>query len=88
MAIGKHTYDISSLSQAPAVHATVVTPHDTDEQYYRALYIGGTGNLTVRLLGDSADTLISAVPVGSILPIATKLVLATGTTATLIVGLS
>lgn len=90
MGLNKHTQDQSSTSQAPALHGTVVTPHDTDEQFYRALYIGGgaPGNVNVRLLGDSTNTLFSAVPIGTILPIATKLVLATGTTSTLIVGLS
>lgn len=53
----------------------------------RGLYVGGTGNLTV-LTAEGDTLLISAVPVGTILPLSVKRVNATGTTATLIVALT
>ena len=65
----------------------VVTPADGTVQLFRGIYIGGTGDLTVIGMNDSATTLFSAIPVGTFLPIAVKEVRFTGTTATLIVGL-
>lgn len=54
---------------------------------FRALYVGGIGDVTVVLL-DGATCLFSAVPVGSIIPVQGKRVNATATTATLMVGFS
>lgn len=88
----KKRYGDSPLASASA--ALAVVPHDVNEvvdangtTYPRALYVGGAGNLTVRLADDSADVLLSNVPAGTILNIQAKLVKATGTTATLIVAL-
>lgn len=64
-----------------------ITPSDTTTQTYRAVYVGGTGNLTV--VDEGGDTVtFNAVPVGTIIPIACQLVKATGTTATLLVGMA
>lgn len=74
---------------APATRAAAITPADADFAsgvIYRALWIGGAGNLTVRFADDSGDVTLSAVPAGTLLPIAVKQVRTT-TTATLIVGL-
>lgn len=49
------------------------------------LYVGGTGDVTV-LTETSKTVTFSAVPVGTILPIAPRRVMSTGTTASLIVG--
>ena len=87
MAVTAKTGDQSSLSTAPAVRGAVVTPHDTDPNQYRSLWVGGAGNITLRFMGDSGNTLISGIPAGTLLPFAVKLVLDTGTSATLIVGL-
>lgn len=87
MAVIQKTGDQSTLSTAPAIHGSVVTKHDTDPNLYRALWIGGAGNVNVMFVGDSAATLISGVPSGTLLPFAVKLVLSTDTSATLIVGL-
>ena len=51
-----------------------------------ALYIGGAGNVYV-VDSHGNTVLFSGVPAGTILPLQCKQVLATSTTATLIVGL-
>jgi hypothetical protein len=85
--IAKSSGDISSLSTAPAQHGTVVTKHDTNPNVYRSIWVGGVGDINVMFMGDSVATLIVAVPAGTLLPFAVKLILATDTTATLIIGL-
>lgn len=71
---------------ASAHGAIVVTPSDSTEiQVCRGLYIGGTGNLNVRM-ADGQTVLFTAVPVG-IFPIQVDQVLSTSTTATLILAL-
>ena len=69
-------------------NAAVLTPHDSNNESFefQSIYVGGTGNITV-VLQDDTTVLFSAVPVGTILPIAGKRVNATGTTATLMVGI-
>lgn len=72
-------------------NAKVVTPHDTNPILgnalpVRRLYVGGTGTMTVRLFGDSADVLLSAIPVGKEFEGLFTHVRATGTSATLIVA--
>jgi hypothetical protein len=64
----------------------VITTSDTADNYFSAIYVGGTGNVTV-VTEAGNSILISAVPVGVVLPIRVKQVKATGTTATLLVGL-
>lgn len=69
-------------------YAAVITPNDsTTFVPTKAIYIGGTGNLNVRMAGDSTNVLFSALPVGTILPISVDRVLSTSTTATLIVAM-
>lgn len=70
--------------------AFAITPHDTNvlTNVCRAVYVGVTGDVTVRLANDSANVTFKAVPAGTILPIAPKLVLSTGTTATNLLGVS
>lgn len=69
----------------PASGGFAVEPHDTNElpRITRALYVGGAGTISMILASGDALTL-SNVPAGSLLPVRTRQVLATGTTATAI----
>lgn len=62
-----------------------VTPGTTTVEF-RALYIGGAGNVAVTMEDGSTAT-FTAVPVGTVLTIRVKQVLSVGTTATNILGL-
>jgi hypothetical protein len=66
---------------------TAVTPSATAPNVYKALYIGGAGNVDVEQRGSGITASFKAVPVGTILPINTMKVLAT-TGATLIIGMN
>lgn len=74
----------------PAVGGFAVTPSDSTTFATpvrpRSLYVGGTGSVAVRFVDGSTATFAS-VPAGAILPVHVDRVLATGTTATNIVGL-
>ena len=74
--------------QAPAGHAPLITPNDTTDLPYitRAIYVGGTGDVKLTTVGGETVTFAS-VPAGTVLPIRVARVLATGTTATAILGL-
>jgi len=64
-----------------------VTPSDTtDLSGTRALWVGGTGDLIVRALDDSADSTLTISTPGVIIPIFVKHVMA-ATTATEIIAL-
>jgi hypothetical protein len=64
-----------------------VTPSDSVEVKCRGIYVGGTGNISVVGMEDNAPVTFTAVPVGTVLPVAARLIRATGTTATLMVAL-
>lgn len=70
----------------PAVGAYAVTPHDTNVQNARALYIGTSGDVAVVTRGRSTSVIFQNCPVG-ILPVQVTKVLSTGTTASDILGL-
>lgn len=67
--------------------AIAITPSDsTDLTGVREIYVGGAGNLAVRLTGDPNTTItITAPPVGSRLELKVTRVMA-ATTATALVG--
>lgn len=72
----------------PAVAAAEITPSNSTvyKPCYRGVYVGGTGNLRVRM-ADGGTVTFTGVPNGAVLPICVDQVLATGTTATSLVGL-
>jgi hypothetical protein len=81
--------NVPSRTDFPAHDALVVTPSDSTVVAFRSLWIGGTGNANVVPLNAPTDAgvLFSAIPAGTLLPIAVRKVLLTSTTATLIVGM-
>lgn len=66
----------------------VIVPSDTVAQgTFRGIYVGGAGH--VSMLGlDGNAVLFSSVPAGTYLPVGFTRINATGTTATLIVGVT
>ena len=73
---------------SPANDAAAVTPSDSTPltKSARALYVGTGGNLNL-VTTDGQTALFKNLPSGSILPVRTSYVLATGTTATDVVAL-
>lgn len=72
------------------VSAVAVTPSDTaGVSKTTALWIGGAGNVSVIMAGAQQATpaVLTAVPAGTLLPLAVVKVRATGTTATNIIAL-
>lgn len=66
----------------PATLAAAVTPSDSTALTSRAVWVGGAGDLSVRLSGAASTTVVfTAVPAGSLLPISVVRVMA-ATTAT------
>jgi hypothetical protein len=72
----------------PADHAFLVAENDGADLSYatRALYVGGAGAVKVDMLGGETVT-FSGVPAGTVLPIRVTKIYATGTTASLMIGL-
>lgn len=72
----------------PATRQVAITPNDSTDLAYpvRGLYVGGTGNVVCISTGGDTAT-YAGVPAGTIIPVAVSRVLATGTTATSIVGM-
>ena len=75
--------------ESPAANGFGITPNDATDlaEVTRALYVGGAGDVQVTLLSGATLT-FSNVNAGTFLPIRAVRVLATGTTASAIVGLS
>ena len=73
---------------SPPEEAAVIVPDDAADLacVTRAIYVGGGGDLRVRMQG-GAEVTFPAVPAGAMLPLRLTRVLATGTTATGLVGL-
>lgn len=70
--------------------AAAVTPSDTTIINCRALYVGGAGNVAIKTAPGATAVTFTAPPVGTILPINIDggQVMATNTTATLIIALA
>lgn len=69
-------------------YAVAVTPHDTNTLSGTplAIYVGGTGDLTVDF-DNATDVVFKSVPTGLLLGVSPLRVKSTGTTATYIVAL-
>jgi len=80
-------YASPSLS-GPASHGFSVAPHDSNllAETTRALYVGGAGTIAVVLASGASLTFASVSP-GTVLPVRATKIMATGTTATDILGL-
>lgn len=88
--------DLSKFSRGysdPSQGGFAITPSDSvtfdnnnNNPPTRAIYVGGSGDLTVRGVC-GLNVTFPAVPAGTIIPIAADRVLSTGTTATNIVGM-
>jgi hypothetical protein len=71
--------------------AVAVTTSDTVPISCRAIYVGGAGNVTINpLTSGGTSVLFTAPPVGSIIPVELNQgrIMATGTTATVLVALA
>lgn len=81
------SHTVSTLD-SPARSGAALTPDDTADLgvVTRAVYVGGGGSLAVEL-ADGASVSFAGVPAGAILPVRIKRLMATGTTASGIVGL-
>ena len=77
-----------AVSTSPCDTSLAVVTSDTAAQpVSRALFVGGAGNITGRLVSDTTDTVFSGIAGGTILPLQFKLIKTTGTTATGLVAL-
>ncbi len=77
--------------ESPMMGSFSITPSDTAPLPYltRAIYVGGTGDVTVYLKWDSGSNgpvTFTAVPAGTMIPVRARAVLYTGTSASYLVG--
>jgi hypothetical protein len=75
---------------SPATRCIAITPSDSVALSIpvKGIYVGGAGDLAVTAQSDGSSVIFKAVPVGTIIPVRAKLVLSTGTTATLLIGMA
>jgi hypothetical protein len=73
----------------PAWSLVAITPSDSTvyDPPLRAVYVGATGNVAVRAIGDASAVTFIGVPTGGYVLAQCSRVMATGTTATSLVGL-
>lgn len=83
------TYVSVPIAQGPAVQGVTITPSDTTTfaPPLRAIWVGGAGAVAVLMNDDTVAVTLAAVPVGTLLNVSVIKVMATNTTATLMVGL-
>lgn len=77
------------LTQIPAKRLLAITPSDVTvfSKPLSGVYVGSPGNVTALAEDDTTPVLFLAVPAGTVLPVAAIKIMATGTTATSLVGL-
>lgn len=78
------------MNVEPFRRALAITPHDSNASISGSpvgIYVGGAGNITMKLSGSADSVLFTAVPVGTTLFVEPTSVLSTGTTATALVAL-
>jgi hypothetical protein len=73
-------------SPAQDGYAITLSDSQNEQQPFRALYVGVSGDVVVFSIRERS-TLYKNVPAGTVLPVAGKRVNLTGTTATFLVGL-
>ncbi|RDC59693.1 hypothetical protein HME9302_00885 [Alteripontixanthobacter maritimus] len=80
----------SDTPSAPARACFAVSPSDTENlpRVPKALYVGTSGDITLRCADDNLDVIFRNVPAGMILDIRVTNVRASGTTAADIVALA
>ena len=81
--------DHQTALTSPARNGFSVAPDDNTDLPVscRSLFVGGAGNLSVILVGDSSPVAFTNISQGTILPVSVKRVLTSSTTATDIVAL-
>jgi hypothetical protein len=79
---------LSADAAAPSVSWRAITPSDSTNLPggCRSIYVGGAGNIAIVSQSNEVVTL-TAVPVGTVLPVSPKRVNATNTNATLLIAL-
>lgn len=96
MAANQDAAGIPLSSTSPAHDGAAITPNDSTDltsSRFRALWVGGAGNIAVIFYNDTTSggagtaVTIVGVPAGTLLPFAVKKVMGTNTTASSIVGL-
>ncbi len=76
-----------TATDIPAAFALAITPADSDlAKVTRQIYVGGTGNLAVTMLGGGI-VIFPTIPAGTILRIRASQIRSTSTTATNIVAM-
>tara|TARA_R110000823_G_scaffold53025_5_gene130980 strand:+ start:2937 stop:3206 length:270 start_codon:yes stop_codon:yes gene_type:complete len=83
------TFKTPETEWSPACNSASVTPSDESELAFltRGLYVGVSGNVSVKLRDDSTAVVFVGVAEGTILPLQVKQVMATNTTSTNIIAL-
>ena len=81
-------------SWGPAYKAVAITKSDATDltaSKIRALWVGGAGDVAVKMYGDGIGgtaVTLAGVAAGTLIPVSVAMVMSTNTSATLIIGLS
>lgn len=86
---------VERFLKAPPIHTSApenafpIAPNDSEDidTITRAIYVGTGGNLAVQMAGGGGAVTFRTLPAGALLPIRVTRVLATGTTASDLIGL-